>query len=83
MSHGVIFNLDGTISRRRKHPCKQCGAMEECDICWDHVRDFSPFGVWHCLLCRMPKVVYGDEIRMPICDFCGWGKEGEDVVKVR
>ena len=45
---GVIFNPDGTISRQRKQRCKDCGAMWECDICWEHVRDWSPFGtaIW-------------------------------------
>ncbi len=76
-SDPTIFNRDGTISRKRKHACKRCGAMEECDECWEHVSDYSPFAIFHCLLCRMPKATYKEW--KPVCDFCGWG--GPDDLK--
>jgi hypothetical protein len=44
-------------TRARKTAGKQCGAMEDCDERWEHVFDWSPFGVWHCLLCRMPQAL--------------------------
>lgn len=75
------FNLDGTMKRERSTPCKQCGEMKHCDDCWEHVRDESPFGVWHCLLCHMPMVTYdhtwADVMRPHRCDFCGWDEATE------
>jgi hypothetical protein len=74
------FNLDGTIPRERSKPCPHCGAMTHCDVCWEHVETWSPFGVWHCLLCRMPQAIYCaegagcDPVR---CDFCGWDEATE------
>ena len=74
-----MFNLDGTMSRKRETPCKQCGAVEHCDICWEHVSDWSPFMIWNCLLCQMPQFVY-DETGgcVPVrCGYCGWDEATE------
>lgn len=67
----MIWDRNGLPTRARRAPCKHCGAMADCDNCWEHVQDWSPFGIWHCLLCRMPKATFngGDKSR---CDFCGW-----------
>jgi hypothetical protein len=38
------------------------------------------FGVWHCLLCGMPKAVYEPPRSGLIryrCDFCGWDENTE------
>jgi hypothetical protein len=70
----AIFNRDGTLSRKRNTPCKQCGAYEDCDICWEHASDWSPFGVKHCFVCLMPQAVYdprGSGWHLLRCDFCG------------
>ena len=68
----MIFDLDGNQTRKRRKPCRQCGAMEECDDCWEHVFDWSPFGIWTCPLCETP-VVYCDGYEAPLrCDYCGW-----------
>jgi hypothetical protein len=90
----AIFNLDGTLSRKRKTPCTQCGAMEECDDCWEHVSDWSPFSIWKCQTCEMPMFVYGayndERPRAHLCDFCGfderdgnkwrtWDKNGVEI----
>jgi hypothetical protein len=68
----TIFNRDGTISRKRKYPCGKCGAITECDECWEHVSDYSPFYVWHCFLCRMPQAGFKTQHRPHTCDFCGF-----------
>jgi hypothetical protein len=68
---GVIFNPDGTISRQRKQRCKDCGAMWECDICWEHVRDWSPFVVLHCFICRMPQARFDGGGSAMLCEWCG------------
>jgi hypothetical protein len=73
----AIFNRDGTLSRRHKTPCRQCGPMEACDECWDHERDWSPFYIWHCLLCRMPQAGYDDAGNPHRCNFCGWDEATE------
>ena len=75
------FNLDGTLKRRRKTQCQQCRQTDYCDICWEHVEDWSPFGIWHCLLCRMPMATFdctGEEAMRPRrCEFCGWDEATE------
>jgi hypothetical protein len=90
----MMFNLDGTLSRKRKKPCTQCGAMEVCNVCWEHVSDWSPFDIWKCQACAMPMFVYnapGDGRPHPArCDFCGfddrdagkwhtWDKNGVEI----
>jgi hypothetical protein len=70
----VIFDLKGNQTRARKTACAQCGAMAECDECWEHVSDWSPFGIWHSLLCCMPKVFCDGNERPMRCDFCGWNE---------
>ena len=79
---GVIFNLDGTISRQRRQACKQCGAMEECDACWEHVGDWSPFGIMHCFICQMPHAVFDGGLAPLVCTFCG-ADEAEFTVTVQ
>jgi hypothetical protein len=74
MTHGH-FNLDGTRRRELDKPCRQCGAMVECDICWEHVSDWSPFGIFPCFACDMPIFSYhpsgaGCEDNL-VCTFCG------------
>ena len=79
MMHGS-FHRDGTLKRERKTPCRQCGEMSECDICWEHVSSWSPFGIWHCLLCHMPQAIYdnrGAGIGPVRCDFCVWDEKTE------
>jgi len=74
------FDSNGKLRRDRKTPCKQCGQMRECDLCWEHVQDWSPFGIWHCLLCHMPQAIYdarGAGIGPVRCDFCGWDETTE------
>jgi hypothetical protein len=74
------FHSNGKLKRERKTACKHCGAMRECDLCWEHVSDWSPFGVWHCLLCRMPQAIYhphGAGMGPTRCDFCGWDEKTE------
>ena len=73
----AVFNIDGTLSRKRKTLCKACGAMEECDICWEHVSDWSPFYIWHCLLCRMPQSGFNNQCEPHRCEFCGWDEATE------
>lgn len=73
------FDLTGMQMRERKTPCKQCGSLEHCDACWEHVSDWSPFGIWHCLLCQMPMFVFNDEHAPKRCDFCGWDERTETV----
>ena len=73
----LTFNLDGTLSRKSKTPCKRCGATEICDDCWEHVCDWSPFGVWYCLLCRMPQAVFDGGAGPVRCEFCGWDEATE------
>jgi hypothetical protein len=80
MSH-YILNLDGTLSRKRKSACTQCGALESCDICWEHTHDWSPFYVWHCLLCRMPQSGFETQCEPHTCLFCGWSEAESTVVK--
>jgi hypothetical protein len=72
------FNLDGTLKRNRQTPCSQCGELRHCDECWWHCNDWSPFGIWHCLLCRMPMFFYDHHSHGPFrCDFCGWDEKTE------
>lgn len=69
------FNIDGTLSRKRNRPCSQCGAMEVCDICWEHYEDWSPFGIIPCQVCEMPNFVYhpsGAGCGGFKCLFCGF-----------
>lgn len=75
--NGMIFNLDGTVSRKRRDTCKQCGLTEHCDNCWEHVSDLSPFRIWHCLLCRMPKAIFDGGLGPNRCEFCGWDEATE------
>jgi hypothetical protein len=82
----AIFNRDGTLSHERKTPCKQCGAMRECDECWEHTRDWSPFGIWTCFLCQMPQAIFCEEgagVDPVRCEFCGWDEATEcEMVKL-
>jgi hypothetical protein len=73
----MIFDLTGRLKRERKKPCNHCGAMTHCDDCWEHVSDWSPFGVWHCLLCHMPQAFIDGGIGKKRCDFCGWDERTE------
>ena len=73
--HYAIFNLDGTISRRRRKACPSCGAMEECDACWEHVCDWSPFVVLHCFVCQMPHATFDGGLSPLHCEFCGAHEE--------
>ena len=73
------FNIDGTRRRDRDRPCKQCGAMRDCDVCWEHAEDWSPFLILHCVVCHMPTALYGRG-NAP-CGFCGWS--AHDVRKSR
>jgi hypothetical protein len=66
-----MFNLDGTLSRKRKKPCVTCGAVEVCDDCWEHERDWSPFVIMHCFICRMPQARFDGGLSAMRCDFCG------------
>lgn len=69
------FNSDGMLKRERKKKCAQCGSKVHCDVCWEHVESWSPFGIWHCLVCRMPQFMYdarGASWKVMRCDFCGW-----------
>jgi hypothetical protein len=75
----AMFNPDGTLSRKRKTACKHCGAMDECDACWEHVRDWSPFYVWHCPLCHMPQSGFMTQLESHRCEFCGWDEATECV----
>ena len=70
----MIFNRDGTF-RVNKKTMNHCGALEVCDDCWEHCSDWSPFGIWHCLVCRMPQAIYSAEgagIDPVRCQFCGF-----------
>ncbi len=69
------FNIDGTLKRDRKAPCGQCGATRFCDECWENVSDWSPFSIWHCLLCRSAQFVYGTDPAR--CEACGWDEATE------
>ena len=51
--------------------------MEECDDCWEHVSDWSPFAIWHCLLCRMPQARFDGCLAPVRCEFCGWDEATE------
>jgi hypothetical protein len=73
----AIWNRDGTLSRQYKTPCKQCGATQACDECWEHECNWSPFGVWHCLLCRMPQASFDGGMAPHRCEFCGWDEATE------
>jgi hypothetical protein len=76
----MIFNRDGTLSRERKMACKQCGSTHVCDDCWEHVSDWSPFGIWTCLLCRMSQAIYdadGAGVHPVRCEACGWDEAVE------
>jgi hypothetical protein len=77
MSSSITFNLDGTISRKLRKPCQRCGAVEICGDCWGEYCDWSPFGIWHCLLCRMPTAVFDGGIAPVRCGFCGWDEATE------
>lgn len=68
----MTFNLDGTRNRKLNTPCKHCGALSECDDCWEHTRDWSPFGVWLCLVCAMPQAYFDGGVMPMTCQFCGW-----------
>jgi hypothetical protein len=70
-----VINRDGTLSRRLKTPCRQCGAMDSCDICWEHECDWSPFYIWHCFACRMPKAGYMTQCQAHTCEYCGWSED--------
>jgi hypothetical protein len=65
------FNLDGTHKRRRKTQCQQCRQTNYCDICWEHIVDWSPFGVRNCLNCEMPHAVFDGGAGALRCMFCG------------
>lgn len=73
----MIFDRDGNQTRDRKRACSQCGSMTECDECWEHVCDWSPFGVWHCLLCRMPQFFIDGGLAPIRCEYCGWDEATE------
>jgi hypothetical protein len=68
--HG-LFNLDGTRRRERDEPCKSCGAMIECDVCWEHTGDWSPFIIFSCYICQMPHVAVDGGLAPRRCEFCG------------
>lgn len=67
----MIWDRNGLPTRTRRTPCRQCGAMIDCNDCWEYVRDWSPFSIWCCPNCRMAQATFngGDKTR---CYFCGW-----------
>lgn len=65
------FNLDGTVKRERSMPCKSCGAMVDCDECYEHTREWSPFIIMHCFFCNMPNTVFDGGLAPMVCAFCG------------
>jgi hypothetical protein len=65
------FNLDGTRRREQDKPCKLCGAMVECDECWEYTSDWSPFVIIPCFICRMPITACDGGLAEMRCDFCG------------
>lgn len=67
----MIFDLTGKQTRARRNPCKQCGAMRECDICWGEVFDWTPFVIRHCFVCQMPQAFFDGGASAMNCDFCG------------
>jgi hypothetical protein len=78
------FELTGEPARQRDASCKTCGSLRWCDECWDHVRGYSPFVIWHCLLCRMPTFFYehtdADVMAPKRCDYCGWDEATECIL---
>jgi hypothetical protein len=71
----MTFNRDGTRSRNSSTPCEQCGSKTICNDCWDHVRDWSPFGIIPCACCDVPQFVYhphGAGCGPFRCDVCGY-----------
>ncbi len=70
MMHGA-FNIDGTRRRELDRPCKQCGAMRDCDVCWEHTSDWSPFIIMSCFFCQMPNVVVDGGLAPVRCEWCG------------
>lgn len=58
--------------------CKD-GSLCSKPACSDADECFKPdvLNVWHCLLCRMPKVVLGSYDGPNRCDFCGWDERYE------
>jgi hypothetical protein len=73
------FDLKGLPARQRTTACQHCGAMEHCEDCWDAVCDYTPFMIWHCLLCRMATFFYehAGELTAKRCDYCGWDEATE------
>jgi len=65
------FNLDGSRRRERDRPCQHCGATIECDECWEHTSDWSPFIIFPCFICQMPNVVVDGGYAPMRCEFCG------------
>lgn len=76
------FNLDGTRRRELDRPCKSCGAMVECDECWEHTSDWSPFMVQPCFFCRMPQARFDGGVGAMVCEYCG-ADEAEFSTKTR
>jgi len=71
------FNIDGSRRRELDRPCKRCGATFECDDCWEHTSDWSPFIIFSCFVCRMPIVSVDGGYAPLRCDFCGAGEKDE------
>lgn len=72
------------VAEMKTKVCPHCDEANSCsEECKDANRDWSPFGVWHCLLCQMPQSIYDpkgfgmDPIR---CDYCGWDEATEPTI---
>jgi len=76
------FNIDGSNRRERDKPCRQCGAMYSCDVCWEHECDWSPFIIFPCFICQMPNTVFDGGRSAMRCEFCG-ADEAEFSTKTR